>query len=280
MKYAHKLCGMLLALALLCPTPASALSVSASSAVLMDAERGEILFAKNSSERHLIASTTKIMTALVALRHYAPNETVAVSPRAAATEGSSMYLKSGEKLTVEELVSGLLLQSGNDAAEALAEHAGDRAVFISWMNDMAREIGMDDTSFENPSGLDGARHYSTAYDMALLAVYALQDPTVLRLCSTSRLDLPGRSFYNHNKLLKTVDGCIGLKTGYTRAAGRTLVSAAERNGRRLIAVTLQDGDDWKDHAALYEFGFREDALSAALAAWDRARARADGTAER
>ena len=257
---------------LLVPTGASALSTSAASAVLMDAERGEVLFAENAADRHLIASTTKIMTAAVALQHYAPTETVRVSGRAAATEGSSMYLKSGETLTVEELLSGLLLQSGNDAAEALAEHAGDRELFIAWMNDLAEELGMENTSFENPSGLDGEKHYSTAYDMALLACYAMQEPTLSRIVSTSHMETAERSMYNHNKLLSRVEGCVGLKTGYTRAAGRTLVSAAERNGQRLIAVTLCDGNDWADHEAMYEYGFRYGALTSALAAWERARA--------
>ena len=259
-KSIHHLTALLAFFCLLVPGKTSALSTSAAASVLMDAERGEVLFEENASDRHLIASTTKLMTAAVALRRYAPTEKVTVSSRAAATEGSSMYLEAGETLTVEELLCGLLLQSGNDAAEALAEHAGDRALFIRWMNELAAELSMENTSFENPSGLDGENHYSSAYDMALLACYALREPTIARIVSTSRLEMAGRSMVNHNKLLKRVEGCVGLKTGYTRAAGRTLVSAAERNGQRLIAVTLCDGNDWADHEAMYAYGFQQDAL--------------------
>lgn len=263
MRRSIRLLALFALFCLLIPANASAFSTSAAAAVLMDAERGEVLYAEHAADRHLIASTTKIMTAAVALRHYVPTEKVTVSERAAATEGSSMYLKAGETLTVEELLTGLLLQSGNDAAEALAEHAGDRALFVTWMNELAKELSMTNTSFENPSGLDGEKHYSSAYDMALLACYALQEPTIARLVSTSHLETATRSMDNHNKLLKRVEGCIGLKTGYTRAAGRTLVSAAERNGQRLIAVTLSDGNDWADHEAMYAYGFQRDALRAA-----------------
>ena len=188
-----------------------------------------------------------------------------------------MYLSAGEKLTVEELLAGLLLQSGNDAAEALSEHGGDRAGFIREMNALAAELGMTHSSFENPSGLDGEKHYSTAYDMALLACYVLREPTLSRIVSTSRMDMNGRSLYNHNKLLSRVEGCVGLKTGYTRAAGRTLVSAAERDGYRLIALTLHDGNDWQDHAALFDYGFRYAGVKNALAAWKEARAYAGYT---
>lgn len=175
------------------------------------------------------------------------------------TEGSSMYLKPGERVTVEELLYGLLLCSGNDAAEALADGCGGTASFVRRMNSLAGELGMEDTSFENPSGLDGQAHYSTARDMARLAAYAAGNHTFVRLCSTRSVTIGGRTMTNHNRLLRAVPGCIGMKTGYTRAAGRTLVSAAERDGRRLVAVTLQDGNDWADHAALYDWGFAQPA---------------------
>ena len=168
-------------------------------------------------------------------------------------------VKPGDRVTVEELLYGLLLCSGNDAAEALADGCGGTASFVRRMNGLAGELGMEDTSFENPSGLDGQAHYSTARDMARLAAYAAGNHTFVRLCSTRSVTIGGRTMTNHNRLLRAVPGCIGMKTGYTRAAGRTLVSAAERDGRRLVAVTLQDGNDWADHAALYDWGFAQPA---------------------
>ena len=168
-------------------------------------------------------------------------------------------VKPGDRVTVEELLYGLLLCSGNDAAEALADGCGGTASFVRRMNSLAGELGMEDTSFENPSGLDGQAHYSTARDMARLAAYAAGNHTFVRLCSTRSVTIGGRTMTNHNRLLRAVPGCIGMKTGYTRAAGRTLVSAAERDGRRLVAVTLQDGNDWADHAALYDWGFAQPA---------------------
>lgn len=232
-----------------------ALSISAASAVLMDAESGVVLYEHNAHTPMLIASTTKIMTALTALRHYDLGEVVTVSREAALTEGSSMYLKEGEQLTVEELLYGLLLASGNDASEALARHCGDRERFVGWMNEIAGEIGMNDSFFENPSGLDGVNHKASAYDMAKLAACAMEDPTFARIVSTRSMTVGERTLSNHNKLLWQLDGCVGLKTGYTKAAGRTLVSAVERDGRMLIAVTLCDGNDWADHKALHEYGF-------------------------
>ena len=242
-----------------CLTPVRAwgVSTSASAAVLMDADTGQVLYDHNGSRRMLIASTTKIMTALVVLERASPGEEVTVRQEH-MTEGSSMYLKPGERVTVEELLYGLLLCSGNDAAAALADHCGGTASFVRRMNGLARELGMEDTSFANPSGLDDDGHYSTARDMARLAVYAAGNHTFARLCSTRSVTVGGRTMTNHNRLLRTVPGCIGMKTGYTRAAGRTLVSAAERDGRRLVAVTLQDGNDWADHAALYDWGFAQE----------------------
>lgn len=238
------------------PVRSSAVQTAAASAILMDADSGRVLFEQNADQKMLIASTTKIMTALAAIRHGEPDAMVTVSEEAAATEGSSMYLRAGEKLTLEVLLYGLMLCSGNDAAVAIAEHiGGDVDGFAVLMNEIAKEIGMTSTSFANPNGLDHPEHYSTARDMALLARAAMEEEALVRIVSTRCITIDGRTMENHNKLLSLQDGCIGLKTGYTKAAGRTLVSCAERDGQRLIAVTLQDGNDWADHQMLYEYGF-------------------------
>lgn len=237
------------------PAVAEALEVSATAAVLMDADMGQVLYEKNGDRQMLIASTTKIMTALVVLEHAAPDDVITVTPNHMA-EGSSMYLRAGETVRVEELLYGLLLCSGNDAALALTECAGGLTPFVALMNEKAAALGMAHTSFANPNGLDADGHYSTARDMAVLAAAAVENPTFRRICSSRSVTIGQRTMENHNRLLRQVEGCVGLKTGYTRAAGRTLVSCAERDGCRLVAVTLQDGNDWADHAALYDYGFR------------------------
>lgn len=238
------------------PCQVSAVSTSAASAILMDADSGRVLYEQNADARMLIASTTKIMTALVAIREGDLADVVTVKREATLTEGSSMYLKEGEQLTLETLLYGLMLCSGNDAAVAIADHVGGSQVgFVRLMNETARELGMTGSSFANPNGLDDENHYSTARDMAVLACAAMENETLVRIVSTRSITVGGRTMTNHNKLLAYMDGCIGLKTGYTRAAGRTLVSCAERNGQRLVAVTLQDGNDWADHQTVYEYGF-------------------------
>ena len=237
------------------PAVAEALEVSATAAVLMDADMGQVLYEKNGDRQMLIASTTKIMTALVVLEHAAPDDVITVTPDHMA-EGSSMYLRAGETVRVEELLYGLLLCSGNDAALALTECAGGLTPFVALMNEKAAALGMAHTSFANPNGLDADGHYSTARDMAVLAAAAMENPTFRRICSSRSVTIGQRTMENHNRLLRQVEGCIGLKTGYTQAAGRTLVSCTERDGCRLVAVTLQDGNDWADHAALYDYGFR------------------------
>lgn len=237
------------------PAVAEALEVSATAAVLMDADMGQVLYEKNGDRQMLIASTTKIMTALVVLEHAAPDDVITVTPDHMA-EGSSMYLRAGETVRVEELLYGLLLCSGNDAALALTECAGGLTPFVALMNEKAAALGMAHTSFTNPNGLDADGHYSTARDMAVLAAAAVENPTFRRICSSRSVTIGQRTMENHNRLLRQVEGCVGLKTGYTRAAGRTLVSCTERDGCRLVAVTLQDGNDWADHAALYDYGFR------------------------
>lgn len=232
-----------------------AVEVSAAAAILMDADSGRLLYEKNGEKRMLIASTTKLMTALVALEQGGLQQEITVTGGHMA-EGSSMYLRPGEKLTLETLLYGLLLCSGNDAALAVTECMGGAVPFVARMNEKAAELGMENTHFANPNGLDDEAHYSTAEDMAKLAAAAMDDPVLRRVASTRTARIGGRTLTNHNKLLSRVEGCVGLKTGYTRAAGRTLVSCAERDGVRLVAVTLQDGDDWNDHASLYEQGFR------------------------
>ena len=232
-----------------------AVEVSAAAAVLLDADSGRLLYDKNGEKRMLIASTTKLMTALVALEQGGLQQEITVTGGHMA-EGSSMYLRPGEKLTLETLLYGLLLSSGNDAALAVTECMGGAVPFVARMNEKAAELGMENTHFANPNGLDDEAHYSTAEDMAKLAAAAMDDPVLRRVASTRTARIGGRTLTNHNKLLSRVEGCVGLKTGYTRAAGRTLVSCAERDGVRLVAVTLQDGDDWNDHASLYEQGFR------------------------
>ena len=232
-----------------------AVEVSAAAAVLMDADSGRLLYEKNGEKRMLIASTTKLMTALVALEQGGLQQEITVTGGHMA-EGSSMYLRPGEKLTLETLLYGLLLCSGNDAALAVTECMGGTVPFVARMNEKAAELGMENTHFANPNGLDDEAHYSTAEDMAKLAAAAMDDPVLRRVASTRTARIGGRTLTNHNKLLSRMEGCVGLKTGYTRAAGRTLVSCAERDGVRLVAVTLQDGDDWNDHASLYEQGFR------------------------
>ena len=238
------------------PCQAMAVGTSAAAAILVDADSGRVLYEQNADARMLIASTTKIMTALVAIQEGDLSDVVTVKREATLTEGSSMYLKEGEQLTLETLLYGLMLCSGNDAAVAIADHVGgSQKGFLKLMNEIAKELGMESSSFANPNGLDAEDHYSTARDMAKLACAAVRNETLLRIVSTQSVTIGGRTMTNHNKLLRYVDGCLGLKTGYTRAAGRTLVSCAERNGHRLVAVTLQDGNDWADHEALYDYGF-------------------------
>jgi len=238
------------------PIEASAVSTSAAAAVLMDADSGRILYAHNENAQMLIASTTKIMTALVAIENGCLSDVITVTKEATLAEGTSMYLKEGEQLTLETLLYGLLLSSGNDAALAVAEGvSGSVGEFVALMNEKAAELEMTGTSFANPNGLDADGHYSTALDMARLACAAMENVTLMRIASTRSVTVGGRTMNNHNRLLSTVEGCVGLKTGYTRAAGRTLVSCTERNGQRLVAVTLRDGNDWEDHAELFSYGF-------------------------
>lgn len=231
-------------------------AVSAEKAVVLDAATGRVLYEKNADDRSLIASTTKIMTALVVCQHCNVLDRVRIPAEAVGIEGSSMYLTEGEVLTVQELLYGLMLRSGNDAAVALAIYCGGTVEgFAELMNDKARELGLENTHFVNPNGLDAPDHYSTARDLALLAQYAMQDPIFARTVGARTVTVGERVLTNHNKLLWQLDGCEGVKTGYTKAAGRILVSSASRNGRRLICVTINAPDDWADHKALLNQGF-------------------------
>lgn len=266
-KAAKKFLCCLAAILILCtamPVPSHAVDVSATAAILVDATAGKVLYEKNADRQMLIASTTKIMTCLIALRDGVLSDVVTVSREAAGTEGSSMYLRAGEKVTLEALLYGLMLPSGNDAAVAIAQHlAGSVPEFAKRMNEMAQSLGMTNSSFANPHGLNQEGHYSTARDMARLADAAMNHEILRRITSTVSITIAGRTMTNHNKLLNSLEGCIGLKTGYTQKAGRTLVTCVERDGRRLICVTLQDGNDWVDHRALYEYGFSTPATPAA-----------------
>lgn len=255
----RKFTGILLSLALIFAVkiPAQAeLAVSAKAAIHMHADSGRVLYEKNADEHMLIASTTKIMTAIVVLEHCELDDLVEVDSRSAGIEGSSMYLKAGESYTVEDLLYGLLLVSGNDAASALALHVADSMEeFAELMNAKAAELGMTESSFKNAHGLDEEGHYSTARDMAKLAAYCMGNEDFARIAGTVSHTVGEQTLVNHNRLLREYDGCLGLKTGYTMAAGRTLVTCAERDGARYVCVTLNDPADWDDHKALYDWAF-------------------------
>jgi D-alanyl-D-alanine carboxypeptidase/D-alanyl-D-alanine carboxypeptidase (penicillin-binding protein 5/6) len=236
--------------------------IKAKGAVLMDAETGRVLFAQNAHLRLPMASTTKIMTALIALEQERLDDYFTVSTAAVHVEGSSMGLLEGDSVSLRALAYGMLLPSGNDAANAAAMRiAGSLPDFADLMNARAEEIGLDDTHFVTPSGLNDPNHYSTAYDMALLAREALKNPLFAEICSQSKAVVQygnppyNRWMQNHNRLLRSYEGTVGVKTGYTTAAGRCLVSCAERDGIKLIAVTLNCPDDWNVHAKLYDSYF-------------------------
>ncbi|MBQ2999092.1 MAG: D-alanyl-D-alanine carboxypeptidase [Clostridia bacterium] len=243
--------------------PLSLPSVSARSAILLCAEDGSVFFEKNPDERLGPASTTKLMTALTVLSLVEDPDTAVKIPReAVGIEGSSIYLVAGEMLTVRELLWALLLSSANDAATALAVFsAGSVENFCEKMNALADEWGLQNTHFSNPHGLSDDDHYTTARDLASIARRVLDDPLLSGIVATYKKTIPmdgtpdARLLVNHNRLLRTYEGAIGMKTGFTKATGRTLVSAAERGGMTLIAVTLNAPDDWRDHTAMLDFGF-------------------------
>ncbi len=229
---------------------------SAGAMILYHAPSGTVLSERRADEPMLIASTTKLMTALVALEHSDVEEEITVAPEWTRVEGSSMYLRVGESYTVYELLTGLLLASGNDAALTLAcGTAGSVERFADWMNDKAAELGLEHSHFANPHGLDAEDHYSCARDLAVIMGAAMEQEAFRGIVSQRRSSVHGVSYQNHNKLLGLCSGVNGGKTGYTRAAGRCLVSSCRRGELELICVTLRDRDDWADHCALYDWTF-------------------------
>lgn len=236
--------------------------VSASSAILLDRDTGRILFEKNPRQRRPVASITKIMTAVVALEHGRLSSEIRVSEKAASAGGSSIWLEAGEIKTLEELLYGLMLRSGNDAAYAIAEHIGGTVEnFAVMMTQKAREIGALQTRFKNPHGLHHEEHYSTAYDMALITQYALENETFKRIISSPRaiISWPGhewdRVLHNQNKLLRLYEGGDGVKTGWTTPAGRCFVGSATRDSWQLITVVLNAPEMWEDARILLDYGF-------------------------
>lgn len=250
--------SLFLAVILICLIPVSVYGAgcSAVSAIVIDADTGEILYEKNAYEERSMASTTKIMTSLVACESGKLDDVVTATDEMVNVIGTSLGLRAGDKITLHDLVVGMLLVSGNDAANAAAIYlGGNMEGFASMMNEKAKSIGMKNSFFVTPSGLDEGNHHSTAYDMALLAADALQNSIFSQICKERRMEVTingtKHPVYNHNKLLSFMDDCIGIKTGFTEKAGRCLVSAVERNGVKMICVTLNDGDDWNDHMSLY-----------------------------
>ncbi|HYF82876.1 MAG TPA: D-alanyl-D-alanine carboxypeptidase family protein [Clostridia bacterium] len=237
---------------------------SARAAVIMDVNSGRILYSKNMNEKLAMASTTKIMTSLVAIESGKLEEMVTVSKKASHTEGSSIYLREGERHTVHDLVYAIMLRSGNDAAVAVAEHIGGSVEgFADLMNRKAQEIGAENTQFANPHGLDAAGHYTTAHDLALITAYALRNPVFANIVSSKKKTIEGppneswdRVMINKNKMLWQFEGGNGVKTGYTQKAGRCLVSSATRDGMQLVCVVLNCGPMWNESSALLEYGFK------------------------
>lgn len=227
---------------------------SAKAMIVLHAESGAVLAEKNANTPMLIASTTKLMTALTAIDIAAPEREITVLPEWTAVEGSSMYLRAGGCYTLRELLEGLLLASGNDAALAIAGSLGGGA-FIDRMNRKAEALGLTASHFANPHGLDDAEHYSSAHDLAVIMAAALQNDVLAGILSMRSTVIHGVSYVNHNKLLWSCPGVTGGKTGYTKAAGRCLVTSCERDGLRLICVTLSDANDWKDHTSLYDWAY-------------------------
>ncbi|HEY8393118.1 MAG TPA: D-alanyl-D-alanine carboxypeptidase family protein [Capillibacterium sp.] len=244
------------------PDDGSKPRINAQAAILVEAVSGMILYAKNEHERRPPASTTKIMTAIVTLEKGDPAEVVTVSPKAARTGGSSLWLKAGDRITLRELLEGVMLRSGNDGSVALAEHiAGSEQAFAELMNRKAREIGALNTNFRNPHGLTAPNHYTTAYDLALITRYGFGNPEFTRIVGAREeaiewyQGVKTRQVRNTNRLLWSLAGADGVKTGTTNKAGYCLVASATRDGRRFIAVVLNSPDRWGEAACLLEYGF-------------------------
>ncbi len=245
---------------------ANADTKTAESVCVMNAITGEIVYEKDAYSKRPMASTTKIMTLFTALENSRPDEIVTVSDNAVLEEGSSAYLKPGAKISMGDLCYGLMLNSGNDAAVAIAEHISKNVeMFSELMNDTAKELGIKNTNFTNPNGLHNDQHYTTAVDLANITRYAMKNEEFRKIVSsktyTSQMTLDDGTaenveYINHNRLLKDIDGCIGVKTGFTKTSGRCLVSAINRNGAEYIIVTLNDSDDWNTHKELCEMAFQ------------------------
>ncbi len=240
---------------------ASAVTATAKSYIVLNADTLEVLLSSNAHERLSMASTTKLMTALILAEQNTPEKEVVATEEMVTVEGSSMGLLAGDSVSYYELLVGMLLPSGNDAANTAAiSVAGSVEKFAELMNKRAAELGMTNTNFVTPSGLDDKEHYSTAYDMALLAASALKNDVIREIVCEEKITVTygnppyQRTLYNHNKLLGQYEYCIGMKTGYTKKSGRCLVSAAEKDGCRVIAVTLNDPNDWQSHEALLDYG--------------------------
>lgn len=248
----------------LCTTVAATkavLSTSAKAAILIEASTGNSIYEHNADVRLPMASTTKIMTALIAIESCKMDEMVTVASGAVGIEGSSVYLQAGENLSMEDLLHALMLESANDAAVAIAiEVAGSIEAFADMMNERAAQLGLTNTHFTNPHGLDNENHYTTARDLALLTAYAMQNEEFVKIVSTYKhtIPLPGKNgvrlLLNHNRLLRASNEIIGVKTGFTKKSGRCLVTAARRDGVTVIAVTLSDPNDWRDHLAMLKYG--------------------------
>ncbi len=233
---------------------------SAKAAALYEPETNEFLYLKNADARLPMASTTKIMTALLAIENLAADKIIEITEDSVGVEGSSLYLKAGELISAEDLIYACLLQSANDAATALAiEISGSIENFSALMNERAKSLGLTNTQFMNPHGLDAEGHYTSAKDLAVIAANALSNERFAEISSTYKWQIETsngiKTVVNHNKLLKSFAGCIGVKTGYTKKSGRSLVSAAERDGLRLIAVTINAPDDWRDHKTMLDYGY-------------------------
>ncbi len=255
----------------LVPFSADAMCESAKSAVLIEKHTGEIIYEKNAHQRLPMASTTKIMTAICAIESGMLNKKIEIDDRAVGIEGSSIYLEKGEVMTLKELCYGLMLNSGNDAAAAIAYAvAGSIEEFAELMNKKAESLGLKNTHFDNPSGLDSDTHYTTAYELGLITAYALKNEIFADIVSTDRISIPNtnkkydRMLKNHNKLLRMYEGCDGVKTGFTKRCGRCLVSSATKSGMTLVAVTLNDPDDWNSHMAMLNYGFEHAKLKKVL----------------
>lgn len=254
----------MITIVLFCSTVYNTKAYSAVSYCLYDPVLKTVIASWNMDKQLSMASTTKIMTALIACEICDLDEEITVTDKMIAVEGSSIGLQVGDKISYECLLYGLMLESGNDAALCIATGiSGSQKDFAVLMNEKAKQIGMSNSHFVTPNGLDDEYHYSTAYDMAVLGGFAMNNELFAQIVGTKKYKAvynkgeTYRTYYNHNRLLSSLDGAEGIKTGFTKKSGRCLVTSCKRNGVRLIAVTLNDGNDWQDHKDLYDYGFSQ-----------------------